>query len=119
MNIKLIPLVAAAALLGTVAQAATPTKAAPKTAADGKAIYTANCAGCHGPQAKGAVGPSLKDAASWKYDLFKRAVLTGVDNQGKALKPMMPHFGTTGFAGKKPTDAQLKALQAFIKTATK
>lgn len=91
------------------------------TAAAGKTIFTANCAGCHGPSAKGGIGPNLKDAAGWKYDLFKRALLQGKDDKGVALKAMMPKF-TQGFApntGKAPTDDQLKSLQLYLKAATK
>lgn len=98
-----------------------PTAFAAPTAAAGKTIYTANCAGCHGAKAEGAIGPNLKVAASWKYDLFKRALLQGKDDKGKALKAMMPKF-TKGFApntGKAPTDDQIKSLQAYIKSVAK
>lgn len=88
-------------------------------AANGKTIYSTYCQGCHGANAVGVqgVGPVLKgEVAGWKFDLFKRAVLTGVDDAGKTLKPMMPRWGTTGFGGKKPTDAQLQDLQAYLKS---
>lgn len=88
------------------------------TAAAGKAIFTANCAGCHGANAKGAIGPNLKDATAWKYDLFKRALLQGKDDKGVALKAMMPKF-TGGFApntGKAPSDDQMKSVQMYLKS---
>lgn len=88
-------------------------------AANGQTIYTTYCQGCHAPGAVGVqgVGPALKgDVANWKFEEFKAAVLTGVNNKGAALKPMMPRWGTTGFGGKKPTDAQLEDLQAYLKS---
>lgn len=88
-------------------------------AVSGKTIYTANCAACHGPNAGGAVGPSLKNAARWSAANFKRAILQSRDDEGKALKPPMPVWGKVGFAGdqgKAPTDAEIKALQAYLKT---
>lgn len=88
------------------------------TAAAGKAIYAANCAGCHGAKAQGGIGPNLKEAGGWKYDLFKRALLQGKDDHGVALKAPMPKW-TNGFApntGKAPTDDQMKSLQLFLKT---
>lgn len=97
-------------MLGAIAFAA-------PSAANGKTIYSTYCQGCHGAGAVGAVGPVLKgEVAGWKFDDFKRAVLTGVDDAGKTLKPMMPRWGTTGFGGKKVTDAQLKDLHAYLKT---
>ncbi|MFZ5480425.1 MAG: c-type cytochrome [Myxococcota bacterium] len=34
----------------------------PELIAKGREVYTANCAGCHGAELKGAVGPNLTDA---------------------------------------------------------
>lgn len=86
---------------------------------NGQQIYTTNCAGCHGAKAQGGVGPSLHGAANWSYALFSRAMLKNVNDKGKPLKPPMPHWGKVGFAGDKgkaPTDAEMKALQAYLKT---
>lgn len=99
------------------------TAAATPSAATGKTIYAANCAACHGPAGKGVtnLGVNLKEAAGWKYDLFKRALLQGKDDKGVALKAIMPKW-TNGFApntGKKPTDDQMKSIQMFLKTSTK
>lgn len=38
----------------------------PAVIADGQKIYATNCAACHGPEAKGAIGPNLTDA-EWLY----------------------------------------------------
>jgi cytochrome c peroxidase len=52
---------------------------------DGKALYQENCASCHGQNGKGDTGPKLVgDASEWKTKLFERAVLNGVDDQGKS-----------------------------------
>lgn len=97
-----------------VAFAANPTG----NAASGAKLYTGYCQSCHGAGAVGVknLGPVLKgEVAGWKFDLFKRAVLTGVDDVGKTLSPAMPRWGQQGFQGKKPTDQQLMDLQAYLK----
>ncbi len=101
------------------------TVSAAPNAANGKNLYHTYCQNCHGVGAvgiKGAkgvigVGPALKgEVAGWKFDAFKRAILIGVDDEGKTLAAAMPRWGQIGFSGKKPTDAQLKDLQAYLKT---
>ncbi len=85
----------------------------------GKAIYTANCQGCHGNMGQGNVGPALAgEVAGWKFNLFKRAMLHSLDDKGVMLKSPMPLWGKVGFnhTGKAPTDAQIANLQAYLKT---
>ncbi|OLV19165.1 c-type cytochrome [Deinococcus marmoris] len=85
----------------------------------GPVIYRANCASCHGAAGKGGIGPALSDSATWSYAVFSRALLKGLDDHGNAFKSPMPTFGKTGFAGAPhtaPTPAQMKALQAYLKT---
>ena len=85
----------------------------------GKAIYTANCQGCHGNVGQGNVGPMLAgEVAGWKYAWFKRAMLQSLDDKGVMLKSPMPLWGKVGFnrTGKTPTDAQMTNLQAYLKT---
>lgn len=91
-------------------------------------IYKANCSVCHGARGQGQSGdgPALNNAASgknlaaqWTYAVFSRALLRGLDDHGQAFKAPMPTFGKTGFAGAPhtaPTAAQMKALQAYLKT---
>ena len=81
-------------------------------AAAGKKLYDTSCAGCHGQKAQGGLGVNLKDASTWKYDLFKRALKQGKDDKGVALKPIMPKFPQL-------TDDQMKSLQMHIKAVTK
>ncbi len=38
----------------------------PAIVAEGQQIYATNCAACHGPEAKGAIGPNLTDG-EWLY----------------------------------------------------
>ncbi|MER3482697.1 MAG: cytochrome C [Meiothermus sp.] len=93
--------------------------AAPAANQAGAKLYAANCQGCHGVGAGGVngVGPVLKgEVAGWKFELFKRAVLTGVNDAGETMNPAMPHFAKKGFAGKTPTDAQLREIQAYLKS---
>lgn len=97
--------------LSALLLAASSASAAPSTAA-GKAAFATNCAGCHGPAGKGALGPNLHEASGWKYDLFKRALKQGKDDKGVQLKAMMPKWPQL-------TDDQMKSIQMFLKTATK
>jgi cytochrome c oxidase cbb3-type subunit 3 len=38
----------------------------PAAVEEGKAIFSQNCAACHGPEAKGLIGPNLTDS-TWLY----------------------------------------------------
>lgn len=80
---------------------------------NGEALFAANCAGCHGAQAKGGVGPALAAVNTWTDDQFKEAVLNG-KSPTRELTAVMPRFGTVGFAGQPVTDDQLKTIHSYI-----
>lgn len=86
--------------------------------AAGKALYTTNCVKCHGGKGQGGVGLRLAgDAAYWTFDVFKRAVTEGQDDENRKLKAIMPRFGKVGLAGGvPPTDDELKSIQAYLMT---
>ncbi|GGR88344.1 c-type cytochrome [Deinococcus sedimenti] len=83
---------------------------------DGRVLYAGNCAGCHGANAEGAVGPALKGTLGWSATDFRRAVLDGRTPDGRTLGVVMPRFAATGLDGAPPTDAQLEAIRAYLKT---
>ena len=87
--------------------------------AAGKKLFTDNCMRCHGAKGQGGIGKKLVgDAPYWDFDIFKRTVMTGIDDENKKMKTM-PVFGTTGFTNPKgviPTDADLQNIQAYTKT---
>jgi mono/diheme cytochrome c family protein len=87
---------------------------------DGKALFQENCATCHGQSGQGGVGPKLVgDASEWKTKLFERAVLSGIDDEGKALKPPMPHWKDASFKSDKgaaPGTAEVDAIQRYLRT---
>ncbi|KAA1004291.1 cytochrome c [Paraburkholderia panacisoli] len=87
---------------------------------NGKALYQENCASCHGQNGKGDTGPKLVgDASEWKAKLFERAVLNGIDDQGKALKSPMPHWAGASFKtdhGTAPSKAEVDAIQHYLRT---
>lgn len=59
------------------------------------------------------------DAAEWKPELFERAVLKGIDDEGKQLNMMMPHWGSSSFSedhGKAPSKAEVDAIQKYLQT---
>jgi mono/diheme cytochrome c family protein len=86
----------------------------------GKTLYVDNCLRCHGNKGQGGVGAKLAgDAAYWETDVFKKAVLTGVDDEGKQLKKAMPRFGKVGLTkpnGAIPGDTDLENVLAYLKT---
>ena len=88
--------------------------------AAGKKLYVDNCQRCHGNKGQGGVGVRLAgEAAYWDTDTFEKAVLIGVDDEGKHLKKVMPLFGQVGLTAPKgaiPTDAELRDIQAYVKT---
>lgn len=93
--------------------AAAATTAAPAAEGDsaaGKEKFTANCAGCHGANAEGGVGPALKIAKDWSLEQLTAAVREG-KAPDKTLAAMMPHFTTAQLS-----DADLTNIHAFIKS---
>lgn len=79
-------------------------------AAAGKEKFTATCAGCHGANAEGGVGPALKVTNTWTDAQFHTAIREG-RAPDKTLSAMMPHFSTT-----QVTDADIANIHAFIKS---
>jgi mono/diheme cytochrome c family protein len=78
--------------------------AVPAFAQDGAATFKAKCAGCHGPEGQGKVGPALKGTALTEDQIT--GLLTKGDDTKKA-----PH--------KKPLSLSAddaKAVAAFVKT---
>jgi mono/diheme cytochrome c family protein len=109
-------------ILGTfaaIALCASAQVAAAEDVAAGKQLYVDNCLSCHGKKGQGGAGMKLEgDAAYWDFDIFKRTVMTGIDDEGKKMKNM-PVFGDVGLTkpkGVKPTDADLQNIQAYLKT---
>jgi len=55
------------------------------TLAAGKAIFTANCAPCHGPQGQGVIGPNLADEFWLHGDSFEEiqnTIANGIPDKG-------------------------------------
>jgi mono/diheme cytochrome c family protein len=79
--------------------------ALPVFAEDGAATFKAKCAGCHGPEGQGKVGPALKGTALSADDI------SGLLTKGNdAKKP--PH--KKAMSSLSAEDAQ--AVAAFVKT---
>ena len=74
-------------------------------AADGAATYKAKCAGCHGPEGQGKVGPALKGTSASADDIV--GLLTKGNDAKKA-----PH--KKAMAGVAADDA--KAVAEYVKT---
>lgn len=57
----------------------------PEMVEAGKAVYQANCVGCHGPELKGGVGPDLTDA-TWihggSFAEISKTITDGVPEKG-------------------------------------
>jgi len=68
----------------------------------GNAIFQINCAGCHGPQADGNVGPSLRAVAQRKSDVrLIQQVISG-------KTPPMPKF--------QPAPQEMADLLSYLRT---
>jgi mono/diheme cytochrome c family protein len=79
--------------------------ALPALAQDGAATYKAKCAGCHGPEGQGKVGPALKGTTLTDAQITD--LLTKGDDGKKA-----PH--KKALAGLSADDA--KAVATFVKS---
>jgi cytochrome c6 len=86
--------------------------AAPARAEDGKALFAQKCASCHGPDGKGKtkMGEKLgaKDLSGIKSS---EAEIVAVISNGKPPK-MLAYKG-------KLSDAEIKALAAYVKAGVK
>ena len=106
--------------LGCLIAASAVVRADDADVAAGKTLYIDNCQRCHGNTGQGGLGLKLKgDAAYWDFAIFKRAVMTGYNDDNKKMKALMPIWGTTGFANPKgviPTDQDLQNIQTYLKT---
>ncbi|GGS30198.1 c-type cytochrome [Deinococcus knuensis] len=86
------------------------------TVPDGQTLFAGNCAGCHGAQGQGGLGPALKAPAAWAAPDFQRAVMQGVTPDGRTLGAVMPRIAQVGLDGQDATPEQLAALQEYLKT---
>ncbi len=132
----MVILAAAAALIGLTVLAtgcskAAPTPTATKTSpspttttnqtAEGKRLYDSSCAACHKATGEGgvklgtatsadlrwpALGPTFKNDTA----LVRRAILEGLDEEGKPLDVAMPKFQG------RLTDAQADQIIAYLQT---
>ncbi len=128
----ILPAIALTLALGascTLVPGASPTPTATATAiatsaaavAQGKQLYDANCAACHGPDGEGGITVGSSTSANlrapdldqvYKSDdaLIRRAILDGQDQDGEALDPAMPRWRG------KLTDTQVNDIIAYLKT---
>jgi mono/diheme cytochrome c family protein len=73
-------------------------------AKDGASIYKSKCAGCHGAQGEGKVGPKLAGTSLSEDDIVKVLTAGGL--------PKAPH--TKAFKGANATNA--KQVAAYVKS---
>lgn len=79
----------------------------------GQTVYVGNCAGCHGANGQGNIGPSLVTAdgpRSWTLAQFTTTLREG-RTPDRELSATMPRYGEAQIS-----DAQIADLQAYIKT---
>jgi len=74
-------------------------------AEDGAAIYKSKCAGCHGPDGAGKVGPAVKGTS------LSADQITDLLTKGAAGKKAPHGKGVAGL-----TDDQAKAVAAYVKS---
>ncbi|ALW87633.1 c-type cytochrome [Deinococcus actinosclerus] len=101
-----------AAAGGTSDSAAGDTEAAGDAQA-GQTVFAGNCAGCHGANGQGQIGPSLVTAdgpKSWTLAQFTTTLREG-KTPDRELSATMPRFGEAQIS-----DTQIADLQAYIKT---
>lgn len=79
----------------------------------GQTLFAANCAGCHGTNGQGVVGPSLVKAdgpKAWTEPEFLAVIRQGKTPQ-RVLNATMPRFSETQLS-----DAEVLNIHAYIKS---
>ncbi|MFC5849820.1 c-type cytochrome [Deinococcus petrolearius] len=100
------------------ASSGAPSESGASNAADGDAaagqqVFAGNCAGCHGQNAQGGIGPSLVTAdgpKAWTLAQFTTVLREGRTPE-RTLNATMPRF-----SAEQISDQQAADLQAYIKT---
>lgn len=112
----LLTLAAALAAGGVQAQVpALPEGVTPAMVAQGKKLFEGRgmCTTCHGPQARGAVGPNLTDAEWWHsdgtYPAIVQQILHGVPPAASRSGTPMPPKG-----GSSLSEAEVRAVAAYV-----
>lgn len=99
---------------GGQSDAAPTPNAAEGDAEAGTAIFASNCAGCHGAQGGGGIGPTLvndQGPKAWTLAEFTTVMREGVVPGGRELSAVMPRFSDAQLS-----DTQVADLLAHIKT---
>ncbi|WP_189071068.1 c-type cytochrome [Deinococcus radiotolerans] len=107
------PAEGASSTAGETAAAQSGSSDAPGNPEAGQTIFAGNCAGCHGANGQGQVGPSLVTAdgpKSWTLAQFTTTLRDG-KTPDRQLGNLMPRFGEAQIS-----DTQVADLQAYIKT---
>ena len=87
-------------------------------AADGKAVYTDNCAKCHGDDGKGATKMGQKLGARDYSDATVQASITD-DKAFKSIKEGMKKDDKTLMKPSELSDDDIKASVAYLRTLKK
>ena len=92
------------------AQTDTNKASASGDAAAGKEKFAGNCAGCHGANAEGGVGPALAVVKDWSLEDFTTALPQG-RAPNKTLSTVMPRFVAT-----QVSDQDIANIHEYLKS---
>ena len=98
---------------GSTGQEPAETAAAAETPGDAPAggkSYATSCAGCHGAEGQGAIGPALENVNEWTLAQFTTVLREGKTPE-RELGAVMPRFTDAQL-----TDSDVANVYAFIKT---